>query len=198
MIICEAPQGSVEWLTDRAGVFSASNFDKLITTKGELSKQAQKYIYEIAAEKVSGIKAESFQSAAMSRGVELEAEAVDFYSLTHEVDPKEVGFVMDDLKRWGASPDRLIGDNGLLEVKVPLPHTQVDYLLNENLYQDYKQQVQGQLFVTGREWCDLIAYSRGLKPLIVRVKRDDEFIAKLEAILISSCKELDAIVEKIK
>lgn len=198
MIICEAQQGSIEWLADRAGVFSASNFDKLITTKGEASKQAQKYIYEIAAEKVSGIKAESFQSAAMARGVELENEAVEFYSLTHEVDPRPVGFVMDDLKRWGASPDRLINDNGLLEVKCPLPHTMVDYLLNENLYQDYKQQVQGQLFVTGREWCDLIAYSRGLKPLIIRVKRDDEFISKLESILIAACKELDAVVEKIK
>lgn len=198
MKVIDVEQGSLEWIAVRCGVFSASNFDKLITTKGEPSKQAQKYIFQVAAERASGIKEEGFQSAAMTKGIETEQEAVDFYELEKGVEVKTCGFITDDAGLVGCSPDRLVGEDGLLEVKCPLPHTHVEYLLEGNLYMDYLQQVQGQLFITGRKWCDLISYSRGLRPVIVRVEADKEFHAKLDAVLKKACVELEQIVEKIK
>jgi len=198
MITIDCQQGSAEWLAVRAGIPSASNFDKLITTKGEPSKQAQKYLYSLAAEKVSGIKEESFQSQAMLKGIENEGEAVAYYELTQGVEVQEVGFVLHESRRFGCSPDRLVGAEGLLEVKCPLPSSHVSYLLENNLYQDYLQQVQGQLLVTGRKWCDLISYSRGLRPLIVRVERDEKFLKALESYLETFCNDLEKIVEKIK
>lgn len=197
MITIDVEQGTAEWLAVRCGVPSASNFDKLVTTKGELSKQAQKYLYALAAEKVSGIKEEAFQSQAMTRGIETEAEAVEFYELTQGVDVEVVGFCLHESKRFGCSPDRLVGKEGLLEVKCPLPHTHVEYLLENNLEKDYFQQVQGQLLVTGRKWCDLLSYSRGLKPLIVRVQRDEKFLAALSSALETFCNDLEAVVKKI-
>jgi hypothetical protein len=199
MITIDCQQGSAEWLAVRAGIPSASNFDKLITTKGEPSKQAQKYLYSLAAEKVSGIKEESFQSQAMLKGIETEIEAVAYYELTHDVpEVQTVGFVLHESRRYGCSPDRLVGAKGLLEVKCPLPSTHVSYLLENNLYQDYLQQAQGQLLVTGRKWCDLMSYSRGLRPLIVRVERDEKFLKALELHLEIFCNELEKITEKIK
>ncbi len=198
MITLDCEQGSAEWLALRCGLPTASNFDKLVTAKGEPSKQAQKYLYALAAEKVSGIKEEGFQSQAMQKGIENEAEAVAYYELTQGVDVQTVGFCLHDSKRFGASPDRLVGSEGLLEIKCPLPHTHVGYLLEENLLADYFQQVQGQLFVTGRKWCDLMSYSRGLKPLIIRVQRDEAFILKLQSALETFCNELEKTVEKIK
>lgn len=198
MIPIDVQQGSDEWLAVRCGVPSASNFDKLLTTKGEPSKQAQKYLYQLAAEKVSGIKEESFQSSAMAKGIETEAEAVDFYELTQGVEVQTVGFCLHESKLFGCSPDRLVGDEGLLEVKCPLPHTHVEYLLENNLEKDYFQQVQGQLLVTGRKWCDLISYSRGLKPLIVRVVRDEKFLKALEIELEIFCKKLEETIGRIQ
>lgn len=198
MKVLDAPQGTDQWLDDRAGILSASNFDKLITTKGEPSKQKEKYIFQLAAECLSGIKEESFQSAAMLKGIETEQEAVDFYELQNSVETKEVGFCLHDSGKFGASPDRLVGEDGLLEIKCPLPSTQIGYLLNGGLDTDYFQQVQGQLLVSGRKWCDLISYSRGLKPVIIRVTRNEAFLEKLEAILVESAIEISAIVEKIK
>lgn len=198
MKIIDVEQNSPEWFAVRCGVPSASNFDKLITTKGEPSKQAQKYLYALAAEKLSGIKEEGFQSKAMLKGIETEAEAVAYYELTRGVDVQPVGFVLHESERYGASPDRLVGSEGLLELKCPLPSSHVSYLLENNLYQDYMQQVQGQLLVTGRKWCDLMSYSRGLKPLIVRVERDEAFLSKLQSIIETFCNELEKTVEKIK
>lgn len=198
MIILEAPQGTDQWLADRLGIPSASNFDKIVTTKGEPSKQAQKYLYQLAAEKVSGIKEDGFQSAAMIRGVEMEAEAVEFYELTQGVDVKGVGFCLHESKLYGCSPDRLVGEDGILEVKNPLPHTHVEYLLDNKLPIEYFAQVQGQILVTGRKWCDFLSYSKGLRPLIIRVERDEKFIKSLTIELEIFCKNLEEIVNKIK
>lgn len=198
MKVLDCEQGSLEWTAIRCGVFSASNFDKLITTKGEPSKQAQKYIYRVAAESVSGIKEDSFQSAAMQKGIETEQEAVDFYELDRGIEVQKVGFCLDDSGFYGCSPDRLVGDEGLLEVKCPLPSTHVDYVMNGGLYQDYFQQVQGQLFITKRKWCDLMSYSRGLRPIIERVYPDAAFHAKLDAVIKEALFQFNEAVEKIR
>lgn len=198
MILIECEQGSIEWLSARCGIPSASNFDQVLTSKGEPSKSSTKYAYKLAAERVSGIKEEVFQSAAMARGCEVEQEAVDFYELTQGVSVQAIGFCLHPSKRFGCSPDRLVGEEGLLEIKCPLSHTQVEYLLDNKLPTEYIAQVQGQLLVTGRKWCDFLSYFPGLRPLIIRVERDETYIAKLEAALITLCKEIDIIADKIR
>lgn len=198
MIALEIEQGTEEWKKARLGIPTASNFDSIVTTKGDPSKQAQKYLYRLAGERVSGVGEETYQNAAMARGIELEAEARAFYELTHEVTVKQVGICYpDEKKRFSCSPDGLVGEAGLIEIKCPLIATHVGYLLDCTLPMDYWQQVQGQLLVTGREWCDFISYYPGLKPLIVRVERDNAFIFKLLEALNAFCKELDSVVKRI-
>lgn len=199
MITLDHAQGTEEWLLARCGIPTASNFDKIVTTKGEPSKQAQKYLYQLAGERVSGYRDEGFTSAAMQRGVELESEARSFYELTREVEIQSVGLCFpDDSKKYGCSPDGLIGADGLIEIKCPLISTHVGYLVDGGLPSDYFQQVQGQLLVTNRDYCDFVSYFPGLKPLVVRVERDFPFLKKLKEALEVFCADLEKTVEKIK
>ena len=200
MITADVIQGSTEWFAARCGIPSASNFDKIITTAGTPSKQREKYMYQLAAERVTGKSEESFKSAAMERGIEMEAEARSLYELLRDTEIKQVGVCYPDEKKLcAASPDGLVGDDGLIEIKCPMSYASVGYLLDESaLLKEYFQQVHGQLFVTGRKWTDLISYYPGLKPLIVRVNRDEKFIQALSNELELFVKQLDEITEKIK
>lgn len=197
MKIIQVQQGSPEWLACRAGVPSASNFDMIVTSKGEPSKQAQKYMYRLAGERITGIPEETYQNAAMQRGVELEAEARMFYEMTNDCKIEQVGFCLAD-GGWGCSPDGLVNGDGLIEIKCPQIATHVGYLLDNKVPTDYFQQTQGQLLVTGRKWLDFISYYPAMKPLIVRVERDEVFIGKLEEELEKFVSELEEIVNKIK
>lgn len=192
ILTCE--QRSVEWFEARKGVPTASQFDKIVTIKGEQSKQRTKYLHGLAGELLGGIVEEGYQSAAMMRGNELEAEARAFYELINEP-VHTVGFCLSD--GIGCSPDGLVGDSGLLEIKCPLISTHVEYLLKNELPSDYFQQTQGQLLVTGREWVDFISYYPGLKPLVIRVTRNEEFLGKLKAELKLFCAELEETVRKL-
>lgn len=198
MIIVDCVQGTEEWFKIKAGLPSASNFDKIITTKGEPSKQSQKYLYQLAGEKITGLKDATFQSEAMDRGIELEAEARQFYEMVRDCKVDQVGLCIHDKKRYSCSPDGLVGEDGLLEIKCPLIATQVGYLLDGEVPTDYFQQVQGQLLVTGRKWCDFVSYYPGLKPLIVRVMPDPGFIQKLEIELETFCNRLEDVIKKIQ
>lgn len=199
MITVDVVQGTPEWFAARCGIPSASNFDKIITTAGAPSKQAQKYMYQLAAERVTGRTEEGYNNAAMERGKETEAEARNLYELIHDVQIKEVGVCYPDEKKLcAASPDGLIGEDGLIEIKCPMAYASVGYILDNVLPTDYIQQVQGQLYVTGRKWLDFLSYYPGLKPMIVRVEREEKFIRSLAVELELFCKQLDQIVEKIK
>ena len=199
MQIINCEQLSPEWFEARCGVPSASNFDKLITSKGLPSKQRERYMYKLAGEKVSGTVEETYQNAAMLRGIEMEEEARDLYTVVTGRTVTEVGFCISDGPfKYGCSPDGLVGDDGSIEIKCPMAATHVGYLLANKLPTDYFQQVQGQLFVTGRKWTDFVSYYPGIKPLIIRVERDEVFIAALSIELIVFCKELETIINKIK
>jgi putative phage-type endonuclease len=154
-------------------------------------------MYKLAGEKVSGIVEETYQNAAMLRGIETEQEARDFYNFTMSVKAQQVGLCISDCCKWGASPDGLVGDDGLLEIKCPTVAVHVGYLLDNKLPTEYFQQVQGQLFVTGRAWCDFVSYSSGIKPLVIRVLPDMVFHAALSKELDSFCAELEQIIQKI-
>lgn len=199
MIIETFEQGSIEWFAARVGIPTASNFDLIITNKGEPSKQRQKYLYTLAGERIIGQKEETYQNAAMQRGIAMEGEARTLYELISGVEVRQVGICYPDEKKCvAASPDGLINDDGLLEIKCPLLSTIVAYLVEGKLVSDYWQQTQGQLYVTGREWVDLMAYYPAIKPLIIRIKRDEEFIACLDLALTKFCKELDETTEKLR
>ena len=182
----------------RCGIPSASNFDKIITTKGEPSKQREKYMYQLAAEAVTGVKEESYQNAAMTRGIEMEAEARQFYELTNNVEVEQVGFCLEDTGLYGASPDGLVNSDGLVEIKCPQSQTHVSYMIKGGLDTEYYQQLQGQLLVTGRRYVDIISYFPGLKPMIIRVVRDEKFLKALRVELDVFCIELQDVIRKIK
>ncbi len=196
MKVIDCIQGTPEWFAARCGVPSASNFDMLITTKGEPSKQRQKYLYRLAGETITGIAEESYTNAAMERGKVMEAEARQLYQLITGEEVKEVGFCL--VEGYGASPDGLVGDVGCIEIKCPNMATHVGYLLDNVLPTDYFQQTQGQLLVTGRKWCDFVSYYPGLKPLIIRVTRDEKFLKALQVELELFISELKTVVQKIK
>jgi len=153
MKILELEQRTPEWYQARKGIPTASSFDKIITSKGEPSKQRTKYLYELAGERLGGIVDETYQNFAMLRGVEMEAEAKSLYEIIGQP-VQEVGFCLSDCGRFGCSPDGLVGDSGGVEIKCPLIATHVEYLIKnkEEMPVEYFQQVQGCLFVTGREW----------------------------------------------
>jgi len=197
MLLLECEQRTEAWFDVRRGIPTASNFDRIFTSKGEPSKQRTDYLYKLAAQRISGVDEDSFTSAAMLAGTEREELARWVYAMQQEVFVEEVGFCLSDCGRYGASPDGLIGDDGLLELKNPIGSTHVGYLLAGTLPAKYAQQVYGQLLVTGRDWSDFVSYYPGLPMLIVRVERDEGLLAKMEAELVAFCDELDDICEKI-
>ena len=198
MKIYDFPQGSPEWFNIRCGIPTASNFDKLVTSEGKPSKQMQKYLWKVAGEYITGIPEETYQNFAMLRGIEMETEARIFYEMVNSVSVQQVGFCVGEPDiEYGCSPDGLVGDKGMIEIKCPSLAVHVGYLLNGELPVDYVQQVQGELLVTGREWNDFISYYPGIKPLVVRVERDEKFIKALKIDLEVFCQGLKEIVKKL-
>ena len=192
-------QNSPEWFAARCGIPTASNFDKIITAKGEPSKQRIKYLYQLAGERITGIAEETYQNATMLRGIETEDEARKLYEVITGGEVVKVGLCITEGKTiYAASPDGLFKDDGLVEIKCPLISTHVSYLLNGGLLEDYFQQLQGQLLVTGRKWVEIMSYYPGLKPLLIPVDRDEKFLKALKIELELFCIELDEVVNKIK
>ena len=196
MRIDQNEQGSPEWLAARLGIPSASMFAKIVTTKGAWSTSADTYINQLVAERLTGEREEIFQSHHMIRGTELEPDARDLYSLMTDSEVTEVGFCLHDTLAAGCSPDGLIGEDGGLEIKCPAPSTHVEYLRGGVLPSKYKQQVMGCLWITGREWWDFMSYHPTMKPLIVRVERDEEYIAALENCVTKAVHLIEQNVEK--
>ncbi len=200
MIEVQLEQLSDEWFQARVGVPSASCFDKVVTSKGDPSKQAVNYAYTLAGERIAGAKAETHQSYAMARGCEMEAEARQLFELITGYQVRQTGILYpDENKQFSCSPDGLIDEAETgLEIKSPLIHTHVSYLLAGKLPTEYVQQVQGSMLITGFQTWHFFSYYPGLPPLHVIVKRDDEFIGKLSAALDNFCTFVDETVERLK
>ena len=198
MKIINCEQNSPEWFKAKAGIPSASNFDCIITTDGKPSKQRTKYLYRLAGEHITEKVEETYQNAMMIRGQELEEEARKLYQILTDESVKKVGFCVTDKKPiYGASPDSLVGDKGGLEIKCPIISTHVSYLLGGVLPNDYFQQIQGNLLVTGREWWIFESYYPGMKPFIIKMERDEKFLKALKIELEIFCQELDQTIKKI-
>jgi len=179
MLVSNFEQGSQEWLQSRLGKPTASNFGKLITPTGKPSTSAEGYINDLIAQKITGELPEFYTNAAMERGNELEPAAKALYEFINDVEVVEVGLCLHDTLDCGASPDGLIGVDGGIEIKCPLPHTHIAYLREGVVPSKYIPQIQGCLWITGREWWDFMSYHPAMEDLIVRVERDNEYIKKL-------------------
>lgn len=197
MIILDCEQGTPEWFNGKRGRPSASGFKKIVTTKGDRSKTRNEYLYKLAGEIVTGESAECYSNGNMDRGVEREIESRQLYEIVNSVKVEQVGFCyFDEKKEFGCSPDGLIGEDGGFETKDAAPHIHIDRLENGWAKSQHFQQVQGCLYVTGRKWWDLVSYSRGFEPLIVRFERDEQFIKTLAIEIRMFINDLHAIVEK--
>lgn len=185
-------QNTDEWINLRMGKFTASMFSDLMGSKNTLTyqKAINKVVFEILTNEVP----ENFTSGYMERGHELEPLAKELYSMMTFNDVSNGGFFSYG-NYIGASPDGLIDDDGLLEIKSPSFNTMINYLLRKSLPIEYKYQVQGQLFVTNRKWCDFMAYHPKLKPLIIRVERDEDIITDIQTRLNEA---IETVINRIK
>jgi hypothetical protein len=180
------------------GIPTSSHFHKIITPQGKPSKQWREYACILIAERILQQKIEFYNSRAMERGLIVEAEAADWYEFDQDVATQRVGFITDDEHTIGCSPDRLVGADGLLEVKAPLPHTQVEYWISGELNERFRPQLQGQLYITQRSWVDILSWHDVLPKLIIRVEPDDQFLKALDRELRIFNYFVEGVVEKIR
>jgi hypothetical protein len=189
MIFYDVPHGSPEWYDLRIGVATASAFSKLITPTGKKSSQIKDYSDLLIAEILKNQSLDKFKPTYwMERGIQLEADAAKLYEFETGYTLDAGGFITTDNGRAGCSVDRRVFDEtgnaiGGLEIKCPAPWTHIGNLLRNGVDEDYIPQVQGQMSIGGFQWIDFVSFDDILAPLIVRVNRDEKFIATLNEAL---------------
>ena len=194
-------QGTPEWFQCRAGIASASEFSTILAKGkgGGESVTRRKYLYRLAGERICGEPEETFTSPVLERGHAMEGEAADWFAFTREVELQQVGFIKSsDCGGMGYSPDRLIGANGLLEIKTNKPSVLIDLLQKDEFPPEHLAQTQGGIFVSGRDYIDLVCFWPGLPKLVKRAVPDRAYQATLRSEITRFNDELCALVEKIK
>lgn len=179
-------QGSAEWFAIRAGRVTASRVaDVVAKTKTGWGASRANYMAELIAERLTGEPAERFTNAAMQWGTDHEPDARAAYEFFRDASVIEVGFVEHPaIAMTGASPDGLVGDDGLVEIKCPNTATHLDTLLSQTVPAKYITQMLWQMACTGRKWCDFVSYDprlpESMSLFVKRIDRDDKRIAELE------------------
>jgi len=209
MILLDCPQYSDEWWQSRVGIPTSSNFDKIVTSTGQKSKSWSTFAYKLVGEKLSGKCEDSYSSAWMDRGKELEAEARKAYEFYQDRTIIEVGAVYRNEKRlWSCSPDG-IGlptqtdkTKGGLELKCPNQGTQSKYLHKKVLPLEYRPQVYGSLWICDElEWWDFFSYHPDMPYFLIRVDRNDEgykvYSEALDKFMPQFIKDVDNIIKDI-
>ncbi len=151
---------------------------------------------QLAGELLTGEPHEGFMTADMERGHEMEPDARNMYALMTDASPELVGFIRNGAK--GCSPDSLVGDVGMLEIKTKLPHLLIDVLLRDEFPAEHKAQCQGALWVAEREWIDIAVYWPRLPLFIKLAYRDEAYIAGLAAAVDAFNAELAETVDRIR
>lgn len=187
-------QGTDAWRQIRCGLPTASRF-KDILAKGE-GKMRAKYLRELAGEIICGQPAESFTNSHMEHGTEIEGQIRATYAFINDCEPQQVGFVRNGRK--GCSPDSLVGSEGMFEAKRKLPHLWIECMERGSFPPEHVAQVQGQLWVAERVWCDLAVFYPGMPLLTYRAYRDEAYIASLVRAVDAFNEELDAIVARVR
>lgn len=194
MQVFDVEQGEAEWFHCRLGIPTASKF-ATVMAKGE-GKTRDEYMRRLAGEIFTGEPSESFQNVHMERGKVMEDEARETYAFIESVEIQRVGFIRNGSK--GASPDSLVGTNGGLEIKTALPHIQIDRLERDRLPPEHKAQVQGNLWISEREYWDFVSYWPKMPMFTVRVYRDEEYIKTMSDEVDRFNDELAARVERLR
>ena len=193
MQVHNCDQGTEEWFDLRLGKVTASHFKDVLNKKSG----RETYMLRLATERAFGVREETYQNRFMEEGTEKEPDAREFYALTNWVDVEQVGFV-EKTEDVGCSPDGLVGDDGLIEIKCPKLTTHYKYIKKGVLPAEYKPQVQGQMWVCETQWCDFISYhpdavtvdGEDQRLFIVRVERDEVYLATLSAAVATFVEEL--------
>ena len=173
-------------------------------TKSGPAASRRNLIALLAIERMTGACVETYQNSAMLRGTELEPEAIEAYEDNQLVTVQGMAFITHaELDYVGVSPDGMVGDNGMVEVKCPSAEAKhLDALLKGSHATEYKWQLQGQLWVAERDWVDAVSYDprwpEKHRIAVVRVERNDEMITELKAECITANGEVNAIIEKLK
>ena len=195
MKIHNVEQGTPPWFKLRLGKPSASRFSDCVTPTGKPSASAEKYMHELLAERLSMKRFEGFDTFYMKRGRELEPQAADVFTFQTDLPCREVGFVTDDKEAVGCSPDRLVGDIGL-EIKCPMHTTHVKYLIDYhakgNMPSEYYAQVQGTMWIMDLPEYWFMSYHPDLPNLIIKINRDDKYIAGLQAAIEKLLEDLES------
>lgn len=196
-------QGSAAWLQLRLGKVTASRVaDVIAKTKTGYGASRANYAAQLIAERLTGTVAESFSNAAMAWGTEQEPEARLAYEFRTDNDVEEIAFVPHPaIAMSGASPDGLIGADGLLEIKCPNTATHIETLRGQSIPGKYETQMLWQMACTGRQYCDFVSFDprmpEEMRLFVKRLPRDDARIAELEAEVTAFLSEIDATVAEL-
>lgn len=197
--IHDCDQGTPEWFECRRGLPTASEFATVMAKSrdGKTDGSTRRaYMLRLAGEILTEELAESYSNAHMERGKAMEADARDLYAFLSDDPLTRVGFISNGQK--GCSPDALVGERGLLEIKTALPHILIGYLLRGEFPAEHRAQTQGALWVCEREWVDLAVYWPKLPLFVKRAHRDEEYIKNLAAAVDRFNAELAETVERIR
>lgn len=197
-------QGSDEWKKLRVGKVTASRVaDVIAKTKSGYSTSRANYAAELITERLTGLPTEGFTNAAMQWGTEMEPEARSAYEFFRAEEVVQVPFANHPtIGDAGASPDGLVGPDGLVEIKCPITATHIETLRFKQVPAKYITQMQWQMACTGRQWCDFVSYDPRMQDSMrffcKRVHRDDEMITNLEKEVITFLKEVHEAVDDLK
>lgn len=199
MILIDALQGSDEWYLARAGRATASEFS-CVLAKGQ-GKTRLAYLRRVVAERLTGKPTETYKNGHMERGTEQEPYARLSYEATTGDFVEQIGFIQHDKLMAGCSPDGLIGSEGGAEIKSVIPTVQLETILAGEYPSEHKAQIQGSMWITGRQWWDFCSHSpdmpANLRTYIYRVKRDETYITQLAAEVTVFLNEVDALIAKL-
>ena len=213
MILETSDQRTEDWYAARLGKATASRFKDAIATKKQTEKQKKEglpgdpmqaqldYMTELVVERLTGQRVQKYVTAAMQWGDHEPAARTAYERITGRI-VEETGFVAHDTLMAGCSPDGLIDWDGLIEIKCPFnTANHIETLLN-GMPSDHIPQVQGQMWITGREWCDFVSYDprmpEALQLHVQRIQRDEAFIADLERRVTSFLAEVGNQVEALR
>jgi putative phage-type endonuclease len=197
-------QRTDDWLKARLGKATASRVADIVAkTKSGYAASRKNYAAQLVCERLTGQPQDGFTNAAMQWGTETEPQARNAYCFHRDLDVSECGFFdHPKIQMSGASPDGLIGDDGLLELKCPNTATHIETLLGRAAPAKYVHQMMWQMACTDRAWCDFASFDprlpENMRLFVVRLHRDDDMIAELEAEVSAFLNEVDEIEAQLR
>lgn len=200
MRIVDVQQGTPEWAQARAGKVTASMVDCVTAKKtGSEAATRKKYKIKLVGEILTGEPADFFHNAKMDRGTEIEPLAREAYAISQEVEVTQVGFVLHPtIDRAGASPDGIVGEDGIMQIKCPDTHTHLQYILDGKVPADYQKQMLWEMACTERKWCDFVSFDfrlpEHLQLFVKRFTRDDARIEEIEREVVAFNLEVDDLL----